>query len=179
MRGDETRRPARGLPVGPGSQLGATITATTVVSSGLLRRLAHAAGAGYAETLTGFKWIMHDSAARSRLRFLFGYEEAIGYAVNDIVRDKDGISAALVVAGIAAEAKQQGRTLADRLDDIARRFGLYATEEFSLELPGAAGSAHIRSSWPHCGGAAGRDARDAVTEIDDGATGTRRARRRS
>jgi phosphomannomutase len=65
-----------------------TITATTIVSSGLLCRLADTAGVGYAETLTGLKWIMHDSAARSGLRFLFGCEEAIGYAVNDIVRDK-------------------------------------------------------------------------------------------
>ena len=152
-----------------------TITATTIVSSGLLRRLADAAGVGYAETLTGFKWIMHDSAARSGLRFLFGYEEAIGYAVNDIVRDKDGISAALLVAGIAAEAKQQGRTLADRLDDIARRFGLYATEEFSLELPGEAGEAHMTQLMAALRTAPLAEiAGYAVTEIDDVATGTRR-----
>ena len=88
--------------------------ATTVVSSSLLRQLAHAAGAHYTETLTGFKWIMHETAARPDFRFLFGYEEAIGYAVNNVVRDKDGISAALVVAGIAAEAKGQGRTIAGR-----------------------------------------------------------------
>ena len=152
-----------------------TIAVTTIVSSGLLRRLADAAGVAYAETLTGFKWIMHDSAARSGLRFLFGYEEAIGYAVNDIVRDKDGISAALLVAGIAAEAKQQGRTLADRLDDIARRFGLYATREFSLELPGEAGEAHMGQVMatlravpvPELAGCA-------VTEVDDVAAGTRR-----
>ncbi len=145
------------------------------MSSGLLRRLADAAGVGYAETLTGFKWIMHDSAARSGLRFLFGYEEAIGYAVNDIVRDKDGISAALLVAGIAAEAKQQGRTLADRLDDIARRFGLYATEEFSLELPGEAGEAHMTQLMAALRTAPLAEiAGYAVTEIDDVATGTRR-----
>ena len=152
-----------------------TITATTIVSSGLLRRLADTAGVGYAETLTGFKWIMHDSAARSGLRFLFGYEEAIGYAVNDIVRDKDGISAALLVAGIAAEAKQRGRTLADRLDDIARRFGLYATEEFSLELPGEAGEAHMTQLMAALRTAPLAEiAGYAVTEIDDVATGTRR-----
>jgi phosphomannomutase len=65
------------------------LVATTVVSSSLLGHLAHAAGAQYVETLTGFKWIMHDSAARSEGHFIFGYEQALGYAVNDVVRDKD------------------------------------------------------------------------------------------
>jgi phosphomannomutase len=151
------------------------LVVSTVVSSSLLGHLAHAVGALYVETLTGFKWIMHDSAARSDSRFLFGYEEALGYAVNDVVRDKDGISAALVVAGIAAEAKRQGRTIADRLDDIARRFGLYATDQFFLELPGKAGEeriarimAALRSSPPT------ELLGHPVTEIDDAATGVRR-----
>lgn len=144
------------------------IVATTVVSSGLLGRLAEAAGARYVETLTGFKWIMHDSAARPDVRFLFGYEEAIGYAVNAVVRDKDGISAALLVAGIAAEAKQQGRTLADRLDNIARRFGLYATEEFALDLLGATGEAEGRRLMAKLRAAPPTWlARCPVTEIDD------------
>ncbi len=149
--------------------------ATTVVSSSLLRLLAQAAGAYYTETLTGFKWIMHETAARPDIRFLFGYEEAIGYAVNNVVRDKDGISAALVVAGIAAETKRQGRTIADRLDDIARRFGLHATDQFFLELPGEAGRerisrimAALRSSPP------AELLGHPVTEIDDAATGIRR-----
>ncbi len=149
--------------------------ATTVVSSSLLRQLAHAAGAHYTETLTGFKWIMHETAARPDFRFLFGYEEAIGYAVNNVVRDKDGISAALVVAGIAAETKRQGRTIAGRLDDIARRFGLHATDQFSLELPGEAGTEQIsrimtalRSSPP------AELLGHPVTEIDDAATGIHR-----
>jgi phosphomannomutase len=150
------------------------LVVSTVVSSSLLGHAAHRAGATYVETLTGFKWIMHDSAAHTDGRFLFGYEEALGYAVNDIVRDKDGISAALVVAGIAAEAKRHGLTIVDRLDDIARRYGLYATEQFFLELPGEAGAqrigeimAALRRTPPTellgC----------AVTEVADGATGTR------
>lgn len=112
---------------------------TTVVSSSLLGELAAAAGATFAETLTGFKWIMRasdDPAVSAGRRFLFGYEEALGYAVTDLVRDKDGMSAALALAGAAAEAKSQGRTLADLLDDIARRFGLYATGQFSVDLSG-------------------------------------------
>ena len=112
---------------------------TTVVSSSLLGELAAAAGAAFTETLTGFKWIMRasdDPAIAQKHRFLFGYEEALGYAVTDLVRDKDGMSAALALAGAAAEAKSQGRTLADLLDDIARRFGLYATGQFSVDLSG-------------------------------------------
>jgi phosphomannomutase len=112
---------------------------TTIVSAGLLGELAAAAGAGYAETLTGFKWIMRaadDPAVSPRWRFLFGYEEALGYAVTDVVRDKDGMSAALALAGAAAEARSRGQTLTQWLDDISRRFGLYVTSQFSVELAG-------------------------------------------
>jgi phosphomannomutase len=151
------------------------LLASTVVSSSLLGHLAHAAGALYVETLTGFKWIMHDSAAQTAGQFIFGYEQALGYAVNDVVRDKDGISAALLVAGIAATAKNQGRTIADRLDDIACAFGLYATDEFSLELPGEAGAERIRGIMT----ALRRSPPTALlgvsmTEVDDAATGIRR-----
>jgi phosphomannomutase len=114
---------------------------TTIVSSSLLGELAAAAGAAFAETLTGFKWIMRasdDPAVSAGHQFLFGYEEALGYAVTDLVRDKDGMSAALALAGAAAEAKSQGRTVADLLDDITRRFGLYATGQFSVDLSGGA-----------------------------------------
>ena len=151
------------------------LLASTVVSSSLLGHLAHAAGALYVETLTGFKWIMHDSAAQTTGQFIFGYEQALGYAVNDVVRDKDGISAALVVAAIAATAKNQGRTIADRLDDIACAFGLYATDEFSLELPGEAGAERIREIMK----ALRRSPPTALlgvatTEVDDAASGIRR-----
>jgi phosphomannomutase len=152
------------------------LVASTIVSSSLLGQLAHAVGAQYVETLTGFKWIMHDSAARPDYQFIFGYEQALGFAVNDVVRDKDGISAALLVAAIAAQAKRDGRTIADRLDDIAGRFGLYATDEFSLELPGQTGAERIRRIM----GALRRSPPAAllgitVTEVDDAGTGIRRA----
>jgi phosphomannomutase len=148
---------------------------TTVVSSSLLGELAAAAGAAFAETLTGFKWIMRasdDPAASAGHRFLFGYEEALGYAVTELVRDKDGMSAALALAGAAAEAKSQGRTLAGLLDDIARRFGLYATGQFSVDLSGG----------PEAGAALLAAARNApplsllgqpVTSIDDLGLGLR------
>jgi phosphomannomutase len=114
---------------------------TTIVSAGLLGELAAAAGAAYAETLTGFKWIMRaadDPAVPPGHRFLFGYEEALGYAISDVVRDKDGMSAALVLAAAAAQARSHGQTLTGVLDGIARRFGLYATSQFSVDLSGGA-----------------------------------------
>jgi phosphomannomutase len=114
---------------------GRRLLVTTVVSAGLAGRMAAAAGARYAETLTGFKWIMRAADDLPGSDFLFGYEEALGYAVTDIVRDKDGISAALALTEAAAEAKSGGGSLAGLLDEIARRFGLYATSQWSLELP--------------------------------------------
>lgn len=159
---------ARGWRVLTGDEIGALLGAhllarapdpgrrllvTTVVSSSLLGELAAAAGARYAETLTGFKWIMRAAGEVPGTAFLFGYEEALGYAVTDIVRDKDGISAALALAGAAAQAKRDGGSLAGLLDDLARRFGLYATDQWSLDLrpegPGASGFLEaVRSAPP-------------------------------
>jgi phosphomannomutase len=112
---------------------------TTVASSTLLRRMAEAAGARYTETLTGCKWIMRALADAPGHRLLLGYEEALGYAVSEDVRDKDGISAALVVAQLAATEKRAGRTLGDRLDAIAARFGVHATTSLTLEIEGRDG----------------------------------------
>ncbi len=103
--------------------------ATSIVSSSLLGKMAAAAGQPYAETLTGFKWI-------GRVEGLaFGYEEALGYCVDpERVRDKDGVSAALLLCEIAAEAKAAGRTLTDLLDDLAVRHGLHATDQLSVRV---------------------------------------------
>ncbi|MGW4894207.1 phospho-sugar mutase [Kitasatospora sp. NPDC004240] len=103
--------------------------ATTIVSSTLLGRIAAAAGLGYAETLTGFKWISRADGLR------YGYEEALGYCVDPQgVRDKDGITAALLVAELAATLKQSGRTLTDLLDDLALEHGLHATDQLSVRV---------------------------------------------
>ncbi|MFL6076904.1 MAG: phospho-sugar mutase [Mycobacteriales bacterium] len=109
------------------------VYATTVVSSSLLSKLAAARGRPYAETLTGFKWIM--KATEDVADLAYGYEEALGYAVAPgLVRDKDGISAALLVAELAATLKAEGRTLRDRLDELAREFGLHATDQLSVRV---------------------------------------------
>ncbi|MEU6232687.1 phospho-sugar mutase [Kitasatospora sp. NPDC047058] len=103
--------------------------ATTIVSSTLLGRIAEAAGLGYAETLTGFKWIARADGLR------YGYEEALGYCVDPQgVRDKDGITAALLVAELAATLKESGRTLTDLLDDLALEHGLHATDQLSVRV---------------------------------------------
>ena len=82
------------------------VLATTVVSSRLLSKLAAAAGVAYGEALTGFKWVVRTPLPGQR--FLFGYEEALGYCVGTLVRDKDGVTAALVAAELAARLKAEG-----------------------------------------------------------------------
>ena len=104
--------------------------ATTIVSSSMLRALTAARGAGYAETLTGFKWI-----SRAAPDLCYGYEEALGYAVApDVVRDKDGISAALLAAELAAGLKAEGSSLSARLDELAAELGRYATDQVSVRV---------------------------------------------
>jgi phosphomannomutase len=119
------------------------LVATTVVSSTMLSALATRAGIAYVETLTGFKWIARAALLRPGHRLLFGYEEALGYAVSDAVADKDGLSAALVVADMAARAKQDGRSLLDRLDELDSLLGVHATAQWSLRLGGSDASAQM------------------------------------
>lgn len=108
------------------------LVVTTIVSSSLLSKLARSHGVAYAETLTGFKWIVRAADTHPGHRFVFGYEEALGYAVGDVVRDKDGISAALAAAELAAAAKAAGRSLTARLGEIACEYGVHATGQISI-----------------------------------------------
>ena len=103
--------------------------ANSIVSSSLLGKMAAAAGQPHEETLTGFKWISRAAG------LTFGYEEALGYCVDpEHVKDKDGVSALLLVCEIAAHAKAEGRTLDDLLDDIAAEHGLHATDQLSVRF---------------------------------------------
>lgn len=119
--------------------------ACSLVSTAMLEPLAASHGARYAEVLTGFKWIWHKAleVAPEGSTFVFGFEEALGYCVGRAVRDKDGIGAAQAVMDLAAFEKAAGRTLIDRLDDIATRIGVSHTDQVALTLPGLEGMARI------------------------------------
>ncbi len=103
------------------------LVVTTVVSSRLLARIAAHHGVRYAETLTGFKWIVRPGLDDPSARFVFGYEQAIGYAVGDRVRDKDGVTAALLFAELASTELAAGRSVIERLHDLWRRHGVHRT----------------------------------------------------
>ncbi|GIG65968.1 phospho-sugar mutase [Phytomonospora endophytica] len=104
--------------------------ATTIVSSSMLRALCLARDVPYEETLTGFKWIV-----RASRDLAFGYEEAIGYCVAPgNVRDKDGISAAVLACELAAGLKAQLSNLGERLDELADEFGVHATDQLSVRV---------------------------------------------
>ncbi|MFI7575131.1 phospho-sugar mutase [Micromonospora sp. NPDC049497] len=125
--------------------------ATTIVSSSLLRAMCAARGLPYDETLTGFKWIVRAGGGAEPL--VFGYEEALGYCVApDHVRDKDGITAALTVAELAAGLKARGRTLTHRLDELAAEFGVHLTDQLSVRVDDlrviADAMARVRAATP-------------------------------
>jgi phosphomannomutase len=121
--------------------------ACSIVSSTLLSKMAAAAGQAFAETLTGFKWISKVDG------LVFGYEEALGYCVDpEHVKDKDGVSALLLLCELAAAEKAQGRSLVDVLDDLALAHGLHATDQLSVRVTDlgeiAAAMARIRATPP-------------------------------
>jgi phosphomannomutase len=124
------------------------LVVTTIVSSSLLARMARDRGVVCRETLTGFKWIA-DAALRAEaegLAFVFGYEEALGYTVGPLVRDKDGIGAALRLAEAARWLKASGRTLLGRLDELLIAHGLTHQVQWSQRLEGALGRERIRQA---------------------------------
>ena len=122
LLGRDASRPARRRRTGPRSPARSS-------RRGCSARSPRAAGYRHAQTLTGFKWISRVDG------LVFGYEEALGYCVDPAhVRDKDGISAALLVAGLAARLKAEGRTVVDALDDLARAHGLHLTDQVSARF---------------------------------------------
>ncbi len=124
---------------------------TTLVSSSLLSRMAAAHGVACEETFTGFKWIAHTVLANPSRRFIFGYEQALGYLVCGQPLDKDGITAAVMMAEIAGLAAAEGVTLQDRLDAIAATYGRHIMADRSVHMPpadGAAAVARLRAAPP-------------------------------
>jgi phosphomannomutase len=139
LRGDEVgallgahivaRRAASGEDAAGGSEKTPGVFANSIVSSRLLARIAAAAGYAHEETLTGFKWISRVPG------LLYGYEEALGYCVApELVRDKDGISAAVLIAELAATAKAEGKTIFDTLDELYLQHGIHASDQLSIRV---------------------------------------------
>jgi len=113
--------------------------------------MAAAHGVTCLETFTGFKWIGHTVLQRPELHFVFGYEQALGYLVCGQPLDKDGITAAVLMAEVAALAAAEGVTLQDRLDAITATYGRHVMAEKSLRMApadGAAAVARLRAAPP-------------------------------
>jgi phosphomannomutase len=115
---------------------------TTIVSSPMLGVLARSLGVRYEETLTGFKWIANRAMELEQsvgARFVFGYEEALGYTTGALVRDKDGVSTARIMVELVARLKAQGRTLVDQLEALYRQYGYWVSQQHSVTLSGSDG----------------------------------------
>ncbi|MGK9270170.1 phospho-sugar mutase [Williamsia muralis] len=133
---------SRNTVAGTGSS---PLVASTIVSGSLLSKIAAAAGARHATTLTGFKWLV-----RAGEGLVYAYEEAIGHCVDpDAVRDKDGISAAVALCVLADDLARVGRTLAQRLDELFELHGVHKTGQHSLRVDDLDRIAEIMRSLRH------------------------------
>ena len=131
------------------------LVATTIVSSSMLAGLAAAHGVHHVETLTGFKWLARAALDRPDLRPVLAYEEALGYQVGDLVRDKDGIGAAVTTVEAVGALAAVGVTVPQRLAELAVAHGLHRTRQRSTRFERADGGAamaaaveRVRSSPP-------------------------------
>lgn len=118
------------------------LVATTIVSSILLKKIAARHGALCGETLTGFKWLANLALAHDG-PFVLGFEEALGYSVGDVVRDKDGLSAALILLDLASNLKARGLSLWDALQRLDARHGAHRSQQLAIKLDGEAGARAI------------------------------------
>ena len=125
---------------------GEPLVIASIVSSPMLGAMAAGLGAHYEEVLTGFKWIANRAMAVKKekgWRFVFGFEEALGYTVGELVRDKDGISAAVLFAELTAVLREQGTTVLAHLEGLYRRYGLFLSSQVNLTRKGADGIAEL------------------------------------
>jgi phosphomannomutase len=117
----------------PGEVMAGSVVASTVVSSRMLAAIAAGHGAQHVETLTGFKWLVRADAGLDGSTLVYAYEEAIGHCVDpSAVRDKDGISAAVLACDLVSALRKQGRTVPEALDELARRHGVHETAALSM-----------------------------------------------
>jgi phosphomannomutase len=147
------------------------IVVSSIVSSPMLARVAARHGARHESTLTGFKWIVNAGLALEAGgagRFVYGYEEALGYTIGQVVRDKDGMSAALVLCDLVETLRREGQTVWDRLTEIWSETGLWASAQHSVTADGAEGVQRLRESASRLAGSPPAAVGDlAVTGITD------------
>ncbi len=147
------------------------IVIDSIVSTPMLESIARDYGARFAATLTGFKWIWNaalDLEEAGEGTFVFGFEEALGYSVGPVVRDKDGISAAVVFADLVAAALEEGATVLDRLGALYGRHGLWASAQHSIVRDGTEGAAEIEAAVERAASAPPAAlGDDAVTRVED------------
>jgi len=127
---------------------GEALVIASIVSSPMLGVVAGELGAHYEEVLTGFKWIANRALAlkaEKGWRFVFGFEEALGFTVGELVRDKDGVSAAVLFAELTAVLRAQGTTVLAHLEGLYRRFGLFVSSQVNLTRKGAEGIAELHA----------------------------------
>jgi len=127
---------------------------SSIVSSPMLGAIARAHGAAFEQTLTGFKWIWNaalDLELAGGVRYAFGYEEALGYSVGHIVRDKDGISAAVLFADLASRCRAQGMSVLERLEALYGKHGLWSSLQKSILRPGTEGQGQIAQAMQKLG----------------------------
>ncbi len=162
-----------------GDQSGERLVLASCVSSPQLGVIAKKLGVAYEETLTGFKWIANRAMAlesNANKRFVFGYEEALGYTVGPLVRDKDGISAALLFAELWARRRSAGKTMQDELEAISRTYGLFVSGQVSITMKGSDGLAQIQQCMARLRGQAiDKVGPLAVLATSDVKAGTRKA----
>jgi phosphomannomutase len=151
LSGDQVGALLGDFVLGEAAEPAHALLISTLVSGELLERIALAKGARFERTPTGFKWI----ASRARqleasegVRFVFGYEEAIGYAFGSMADDKDGIAALHVLLECARRLRAQGSSLCGRLDQLAREHGLFATRQLTVPRAATRADAPSRPELP-------------------------------
>lgn len=128
---------------------GSAIVVSSIVSSPMLSRVAAHYGARHESTLTGFKWIVKAGLGleeETGARFVFGYEEALGFTVGSTVRDKDGMSAAVIFTDLVADLKDRGQLVTDRLHELWRVHGLWVSSQVSIVREGAEGARQLQDA---------------------------------
>ncbi len=121
----------------PAIVMSGQLVVSAIGCGSLLLKIAAAAGAQHAQTLSGFQWLVRAADLREDVRFAFGYSESLGYAVTDVVRDADSIGAALTVLGLAAVARSAGESLRDAYDALEVTHGVHLTAQLAVPAPAA------------------------------------------